>query len=72
MRCPNSQVIRDQSLCVSRRFVSSRLAENLLGKAYGCLVPPLRRDVAQQKTGNATHDRDSSPPAAGGDHDGQV
>lgn len=58
----NSQVVSGMSLRVSRRYASSRLAEELLEKAYGCLVPPVRRNVVPQ----STSDKDSN---LGGDAD---
>jgi hypothetical protein len=36
-----------RSLRTSRKFVSSRLAEELLGKAYGYLIPPVKHLVSK-------------------------
>ena len=45
MRYTDSGNIVEHSLRISRKFMSSRLAEELLGKAYGYLIPSGKHSV---------------------------
>jgi hypothetical protein len=46
MRYTDSSKTVKHSLRISRKFVSSRLAEELLGKAYGYLIPPGKHSMS--------------------------
>ena len=48
MRYTDSGNTVEHSLRISRKFVSSRLAEELLGKAYGYLIPPGKHSVSKR------------------------
>ncbi len=47
MRYTDSGKTAKGSLQISRKFVSSRLAEELLGKAYGYLILPGKRSASK-------------------------
>ena len=47
MRYTDSGKTAKRSLQISRKFVSSRLAEELLGKAYGYLISPGKHSASK-------------------------
>ena len=52
------------SLRISRKFVSSRLAEELLGKAYGYLIPPVKHSVFKHSLERVERDVHTSVSSA--------
>lgn len=52
------------SLQISRKFVSSRLAEELLGKAYGYLIPPGKHSLSKPSLERAQRDVHTSVSSA--------
>jgi len=50
MRCIEPKALPAHSVRVSRRFLSNRLAESLLEKAYTSLVPPEKPQRKNQES----------------------
>jgi hypothetical protein len=64
MRYTDSGKTAKRSLQISRKFVSSRLAEELLGKAYGYLIPPGNHSVSKHSLERAERNVNTSVSSA--------
>ena len=64
MRYTDSSNTVKRSLRISRKFMSSRLAEELLGKAYGYLIPPVKHPVFKHSLERVERDVHTSVSSA--------